>query len=396
MPLPRVDWSLVRSSTWLVSGPDGVVTDTGRLVWETTPVLGESAVARDGTGGFVWVDLDGLWWLPAEASRPRLVSTELPGFLVGVTPTDTGPVAVFEAASPHFVDLSTGLQVPSPDHPRVRFEGADPATVVITAANGLEAKVTAPEVTVDAEGQPADVTEPARLVVTDGSGTVVVDFPVGSFYAPWATLHDFDGRRVILSRAPFEPALPEESFFVVDLSCGACLRRFVTAAGRASLVGPDTEWDGSNPDLQPGVLTGAWLGSDAGIDRLGDGTYLGFLRPDRMTSAQVAFDLAVWFSDRDANVAAREDGESDVPVANGYYIRNEDPTVFTESVSNDVAVTSVWFDADDDLANAPITYAELLDAREPTDSPRAALWSDPWWITLSGGEVVRLDEQYVP
>ena len=268
---------------------------------------------------------------------------------------------------------------------------------VIRAMNGLEARVVPPVVTFDAEGQPTDVTEPARLVVTDRSGSIV-DVPVGSFYSPSVTLHDFDGRRVVLSRGPFEPALPEESFFVVDLACGSCLARFGAAATGATLVGSDADWDGSNPDLLSGILTAAWLRSDAQVDHLTDGTYLGFLIPEGMTPDELSFDLAVWFSGPDANVAAAEDGETDLPVPDDYYIRNTDPTVFTVSVASDVVVTSVWFDydTDPDLASDPVPYPDLVEARTVTDGPRAALWYDPWWVTISGGEVVRLDEQYVP
>ncbi len=397
-PGPRVDWDLIRSSSWLTNGPDGVLTDTGQLVWATNPAVGESSIARDGSGGFVWTDLDGLWWLGADATEPTLVSADPPGFLLGVTPTDAGPEAIFEEGSLRFVDLGTGAEVPGPNSPRVRLEGSDPPVVVRAAANGLAARVVGPAVTLDAEGQPVGVTEPARLIVSGPSGPVV-DIPVGSFYSPWVTLHDFDGRRVILSRGPLEPALPEETFFLVDLACGSCLQRFTASATRAALVGSDADWDGSNPDTQPGILTAAWLGSDADAEALADGTYLGFLQPDRMGSDRLVFDLAVWFSGPDANVAAREDGETDVPVPDDFYIRNADPTLFTVTVSGEVAVTSVWFDYDTnpDLANQPIEYTDLLGVRELSDSdPRSVLWSDPWWITIAGGEVVRLDEQYVP
>ena len=209
-----VDWEAIRTSEWLIYGPDGIFTSTGALVWTPNVALGNNSLFRDGSGGLVWNDLDGLWWLPPEASQPTLV-LEGQVDLLGVTPTSTGPVA--QVSLSEWVDLRTGTETDPPENPRLRAGNRRPP--VWYAANGLSATVTWPEVVYDNEGQPTEVVEPARLIVTNADSTIV-DFPVGSFYSPWVRLHDFDGQRLIISRGPSEPALPEETFFVVDLPCG--------------------------------------------------------------------------------------------------------------------------------------------------------------------------------
>lgn len=392
-----VDWEVIRSAGWLTYGPDGIFTNTGIMLWMPNVTLGDNNLFRDGSGGFVWNDLDGLWWFPADTPEPALV-LEGQVSLLGVTPTYTGPVA--QISPSRWVDLRTGADADPPESPRVRFEGSvdTPQTVIWTAANGLTARVTPPKVVYDNEGQPTEIARPARLIVTNGDITIV-DLPVGSFYSPWVRLHDFDGQRLILSRGPFEPALPEETFFVIDLRCRACLRTFWAGATFASLVGRDSDWDGELPAYQHGELVSPWLGSDEGVDRLADGVYLGFLQPEGTAENQVAFDLAVWFSGPDANRAAAEDGETEIPVPNDFYIRNDSPKVFTVPVSRDLAVTSIWFEYPDDQDLEPdlISYGDLLAAlAAPAEDRLAVLRFDPWWISIEDGKVVRLDEQYVP
>ncbi len=394
-----VDWEAIRSAEWLIYGPDGILTSDWVQVWEPNVAVGDNAIIRDGSGGYVWNDLDGLWWLPANASAPTLV-LEGDISLLGVTPTYTGPVAQLGPLPPRHVDLRTGTYADPPENPRVRYEGepGPSRTVVWTAGNGLEARVTPPKVVYDNEGQPADVTQPARLIVTKGD-TTIVDFPVGSFYSPSVRLHDFDGQRLILSRGPFEPALPEETFFVVDLACGECLATFSAGATHAALVGPDSTYADVHSDGLPGRLVAAWLGTDEGVSKLADGVYLGFLQPEGTSESQVSFDLAVWFDGPDANRAAAEDGESEIPVPGDFYIRNRNPKVFTVPVDSQPAVTSVWFNYpdDQDLEPDPISYTDLLAAlAAPEDDRIAVLRADPWWITIEDGKVVGLDEQYVP
>jgi hypothetical protein len=102
---------------------------------------------------------------------------------------------------------------------------------------------------------------------------------------------------------------------------------------------------------------------------------------------------------KDADHAAWEDGETDVPVPNDYYIRNLDPAILELSVSPDVQVTSCWYHYDTygTLENRPITYQQFLDVmHDDTEGTRAHLRISPWRITVQDGVITALDEQYRP
>ncbi|GIU92735.1 MAG: hypothetical protein KatS3mg011_1641 [Acidimicrobiia bacterium] len=134
------------------------------------------------------------------------------------------------------------------------------------------------------------------------------------------------------------------------------------------------------------------------MDSLTDGVYLGFLDSETNID-EVVFDLAVWFSGPDANRAAIADGETQIPVPNDFYIRNRSKRTFVFEVASGIQATSVWYDydTDPDLENDPVSWPDLVAAFK---SAEGGVWSnlvaDPWWITIEGGQVVRMDEQYLP
>lgn len=93
---------------------------------------------------------------------------------------------------------------------------------------------------------------------------------------------------------------------------------------------------------------------------------------------------------------AADDGEES-PRPNGYYIRNLDPSHLLLVVGDNVEVTSIWYQQHGDLSRTQITYAQLVEAiNGPDIGTRGAMRVSPWWITIVGGEVVSMDEQYVP
>jgi len=395
VPAPAVSWDAIRDARWLTTGIDGIHTDTGVLVWATDPILGSKSLVRDGAGGFVWLDAKGLWWLPLDAGFPVLVAPDTLGELIEVIATDYGPVARLGYTDPFYVDLTTGHRVSEPAGGRIGFH--ETGNVPWLAGNGLEAVIEGPEAELDAEGQPVRIVRDARLIVRR-DGEAIVDLPAGTFYEPYPRIHDFDGQRLLLSRGPYEPALPEETFTLLDLSCAPCAASFRAAATFASFTTTDSDWDGTGIAAQYRSLVAEPLGTDQ-ISELGNGVYVGFIVPEAVEADSVAFDLAVWFVGEDANRAARDDGRSEVPVPNDYYIRNESDRVWRLPVSPSVVVTSVWYDAETapDTSGVPMPYQEFVAVmRDDTDDNLSNLRHDPWWVTVQGGEIVRLDEQYVP
>jgi hypothetical protein len=126
-------------------------------------------------------------------------------------------------------------------------------------------------------------------------------------------------------------------------------------------------------------------GCTPGVETLPDGEWFGYV--DSATSAHIEFDLACWFSGTPAAEAAAEDGEESPP-PNDYYIRNVSTETRTVAVS------------------AAVEISALVDAGGPDlESVSYTDWSAGWagldyqpgvWITIDGGAIVDITEQYVP
>ncbi len=344
----------------------------------------------------MWLDVEGLWWLEADAAQPRFVTSDAGSDLIEVIATGGGLVARLGYVAPTFLSLETGDAV-DPVDGSIGF--SDVGIPPWTAANGLEAVISRPLTELDDEGQPVAVKEHATLIVRAADGETIVEMPAGGPYEEWARLHDFDGQRLVFSRGPFEPALPEETFVVVDLRCAECATTFTGGATNVAFVGIDSDWDGTNPGRQLPPLVASPLGTDLAVTVLEDGVYIGFLDPTSVTTDRLRFDLAVWFSGLAANKAARDDGSTDLPVPNDYYIRNAAPDLIAVDIAKTIEVTSVWYDydTDPDLESDSVSYADVVSVMaSDEEGVRSHLRFSPWWLTIENGELIRLDEQYIP
>jgi hypothetical protein len=105
---------------------------------------------------------------------------------------------------------------------------------------------------------------------------------------------------------------------------------------------------------------------------------------------RLTFDLAEWYQDQAAIDVAAQHGD-DAP--NGYYIVNDNPRLRTMPVSDNVVVRYIPNDACCDLQVGDFdAFAEAVNGTEQTDYLAQA----PWWITVSGGEIVKIEQQYLP
>jgi hypothetical protein len=59
-------------------------------------------------------------------------------------------------------------------------------------------------------------------------GKEVLRMAVGTERRPYVFIQDFDGRRLILTAWPYEPALPPSTVWIIDLECGDCTQVFET------------------------------------------------------------------------------------------------------------------------------------------------------------------------
>ena len=146
----------------------------------------------------------------------------------------------------------------------------------------------------------------------------------------------------------------------------------------------------------------------------GDGRYFGYVRAADGKARTVSFDIVQFFFGDDVQKAAEEDGAvaPGEPVSNDHYERNREQEVEPLEVAPDAAVTAGWpasflmsyvpREAHEKCAKGaspmPCTAVPLSVDRffvAVGDLP-PKLFGIPVWLTINGGQVVRIDEQYFP
>ena len=148
-----------------------------------------------------------------------------------------------------------------------------------------------------------------------------------------------------------------------------------TTAGPTTTAAPDTnslaEGSGCTPGTSNSLPDGEWFGYVSGA-----------------AASALEFDLACWFTGDAAALASAEDGEESPP-PNDYYVRNLNQLLRTLDVASDVAVS--WLpNPGDPGTEATITYAGWLTGRASRDFQPGV------WLTIAGGDVTEIREQYVP
>ncbi|MGH9283720.1 MAG: hypothetical protein ACRD0S_12395, partial [Acidimicrobiales bacterium] len=145
------------------------------------------------------------------------------------------------------------------------------------------------------------------------------------------------------------------------------------------------------PDEDPGEA----LPEPGPARPLPDGVYLvQFLQLD---SNQVTADPEGWFSGAHANRESALRGEGDPP--NGFLLVNERPSRDVFPLTPDVPVTSslVSHPWNHEVTHGPVDLATLVEAWKFRDADGGrGTFSDHFRVTLAGGRVTRIDEQYVP
>jgi hypothetical protein len=117
---------------------------------------------------------------------------------------------------------------------------------------------------------------------------------------------------------------------------------------------------------------------------LPDGEWYG--QVDAFDATGISFDLACWFTGEAAEVAADEDGEE--PPPNDYYVRNENDEVRLLMV--DPAVHVSWYPSGDPNEVVHGSFADWTEYLEGVEF-RLGIW-----VTISGGQVTEIVEQWVP
>jgi hypothetical protein len=123
---------------------------------------------------------------------------------------------------------------------------------------------------------------------------------------------------------------------------------------------------------------------------LEDGRHPVYLKTVDSGRRTITFDLVQLFTGDAAARAAAEDGKESPP-PNDIYIRNVNARLRTLPVAADAPITANTLTAQSSgsaTKDVPLTLDELAGY-----FPTAA---DPFWITVQGGQVTRMAQQYLP
>jgi hypothetical protein len=108
-------------------------------------------------------------------------------------------------------------------------------------------------------------------------------------------------------------------------------------------------------------------------------------------TTRVRFDLAYFYQGDRAEQEAAERGDE---IVSGYYIVNDNPRLRTLPVAGDVEVEYIPATQCCELQPGNIdAWVEAVLESNPTDYPGTNV---PWWFTVEGGQITRIEQQYLP
>ena len=106
------------------------------------------------------------------------------------------------------------------------------------------------------------------------------------------------------------------------------------------------------------------------------------------------YDLAYFYTDDEANQVAASRGD-ETPVPNGVYIVNDNPELRFAPLADRFTVRYIPGGSGSETVPAPEDrFLAWLGETEQTDFPPKDITY--WWITIEGGEVTRIEQQYLP
>ena len=152
--------------------------------------------------------------------------------------------------------------------------------------------------------------------------------------------------------------------------------------------------DGASPTESPAPTeTGSPEPPEPESAVLADGRHLVYVdtafRPED-GPARVRFDLLYWYTGDEAEQVAAEHGTE---ATNGYYIENDNPRLRTLPLAEEVEVQYVPDGRCCELQPGDVdAWLESILQTEQTDYPEDV----PWWITVEGGQITRIEQQFLP
>ena len=140
------------------------------------------------------------------------------------------------------------------------------------------------------------------------------------------------------------------------------------------------------------LLEGQILGGRS--TRLGDGRYFGYFSAAAVDEhPRVLVDLARFLTGLKAEQAAAQRGDE---MTNAYYVVNDEPNLSMLVVSPDANVLIVGPKTDFQSALSVNLSSWLTAVKTGLNLNDYSSIHNGYWITIDGGQVVRLEEQWVP
>jgi len=135
---------------------------------------------------------------------------------------------------------------------------------------------------------------------------------------------------------------------------------------------------------------------EASGDELPDGTY--FVRLTDLKSGadplQIRYDLAYFYTGDEANQVAASRGD-ETPVPDDVYIVNDNPKLRLAPLAEEFTVRYIPEGTDSvTVPSSQDRFLVWLGETEQTDFPPKSYTY--WWITIDGGEVTKIEQQYLP
>ena len=175
--------------------------------------------------------------------------------------------------------------------------------------------------------------------------------------------------------------------------------------GEPSVTLPSSPTETTGPSPQPTGSTGTTGSANPGCSgapapaTLAEGTYFGFVESVDVDSGTMGFDLACFYTGEEANEQAAQRGD-EVPVPNDVYIVNDNTTI--RGVPVDPSTELLMIDWNECCETSPgaelAAFASAIGGSDFVESGgrRYAGSLSPYWVTIENGQVVLIEEQFLP